>query len=134
MENRVPARLSASEGRSFALTVGAAFAGFALVFAWRDRATLATVAGAAAVALGMAGLAVPAHLGPVRAAWMRLAFAISKVTTPVFMGAVYYLVITPIAVLRRRLGHNSLVRTDGPQTGFWVLRDPTQRGDLRRQF
>jgi len=78
------------------------------------------------------GLVLPTRMGPVRDAWMGLAHAISKVTTPVFMGAVYYLVITPMGLLRRTLGRHPLdhrVR-DG---GHWIGRE-TPRGDIERQF
>ena len=40
---------------------------------------------------------------------MGLAHAISKVTTPIFMGVVYFVVITPIGFIRRRaFGSNPL--------------------------
>jgi len=64
---------------------------------------------------------------------MGVAHAISKVTTPIFMGVVYFLVITPVGVLRRLFGANSLRAAPG-QTSGWVDRRPTPRGDLTRQF
>ena len=48
-------------------------------------------------------------LGPVERAWMGLAHAISKVTTPIVMGVMYLLVLTPVGLLRRRFGGNPLV-------------------------
>ena len=62
--------------------------------------------GALGGALALAGLVVPRDLGPVERAWMGLAHPISKVTTPIFMGVMYFLVLTPIrgrcAGLRRQ--------------------------------
>jgi hypothetical protein len=63
---------------------------------------------------------------------MGLAHAISKVTTPIFMGIVYFVVITPIAAVRRAVGGNPLRAHDGA-TG-WVDRHEAPRGDLTRQF
>ena len=88
-------------------------------------------AGAGSCLLG--GLLVPGKLGPVYRAWMGLAHVISKVTTPIFMGVVYFLVITPIAVLRRTFGGNPLRPASGRRPAGWTAQQ-APRGDLTRQF
>jgi hypothetical protein len=127
-----PARLTPAEGRRFAFTLAAAFGVLAGVAWWRAHQTPATVLGALAAALAATGLLVPARLGPVRRAWMGLAHAISRVTTPVFMGVVYFLVITPIALVRRSVGGNPLRKQHGADG--WADRGGAPRGDLTRQF
>lgn len=85
-------------------------------------------------ALVLGGLLIPGRMGPVHARWMALALVISKVTTPVFMGLIYFGLFTPMGLVRRLLGKNALVR---PDTGtFWVSRPagPGRRSDLTRQF
>jgi len=127
-----PTRLTASEGRRFGLTVGGAFVVLAGVSAWRGHTLPVLLLGALATALILGGLAVPTRMGPVHDAWMGLAHAISKVTTPIVMGIVYYLVITPTALLRRTLGSHPL-RHPIRDGGYWVPRS-TPGGDLERQF
>ncbi|HWB41155.1 MAG TPA: SxtJ family membrane protein [Gemmatimonadales bacterium] len=127
-----PARLSPREGRKFAWTLAAAFGVLAGLTWWRGGTTAPTVLGIIAGLFGAAGLLVPAHLGPVQRGWMGLAHAISRVTTPIFMGVVYFVVITPIGLLRRVLGGNPL-RAHRGATG-WVDRQQAPRGDLTRQF
>ena len=100
MESRVPARLTPAEGRKFGLMVGAAFLLLAALLWRRTHFTAAGVTGALGGALVLGGLAVPAHLGPVYRAWMALATAISKVTTPIFMGVIFFLVLTPAGLPR----------------------------------
>lgn len=78
-------------------------------------------------------LVAPAMLRPIDSAWMRLAHIVSRVTTPIFLAVVYFVVITPVGLLRRRLGSNPLVRrADGD--GFWIDRTRSPRGSLDRQF
>ncbi len=127
-----PARLSAREGRKFAFTLAAAFGVLAGVAWWRGGATAPTVLGTLAGLFAFGGLVAPTRLGPVERAWMGLAHAISKVTTPIFMGVVYYLVITPVGIIRRAVGGNPLRAHQGA-TG-WVDRAAEPRGDLTRQF
>ena len=106
----VPARLTAAEGRKFGLTVGIAFGVLGGILLWRGKETLSTVLLALGGVLVLAGLVVPTRLGPVERAWMGLALAISKVTTPIFMGIVYFVVMTPIGFIRRRMGSPIVAR------------------------
>jgi Saxitoxin biosynthesis operon protein SxtJ len=127
--------LTAAQGRRFALTVGAAFLVFATIAWWREHPAAAWSLAALGGTLAAAGLIVPTRLGPVERAWMRLAHAISKVTTPIVMGVTYLLVLTPVGVLRRRFGGNPLVH-GAQQRGYWQERSPDTRrsGSMRRQF
>ena len=127
-----PARLTPREGRKFALTLAVAFGALAGVVWWRESPRATLVFGAAAAAFVLGGLLVPGKLGPVYRAWMGFAYALSRITTPIFMAVVYFLVITPIAVMRRTLGGNPL-RAHRGATG-WVDRQQAPRGDLTRQF
>lgn len=134
MEERVRARLSPSEGRRFAFTVGLAFLALAGVLRWRGHGLLAAGAGALAGVLLLAGLVVPGRLGPLYRSWMRLAHAIARVTTPVFMGVLYFGLITPTAILRRFLGGTPVIhRLEGGS--YWKTRRQGEReSDLERQF
>lgn len=134
MAQRVPAGLSPAEGRKFAFTVGGAFAVLAAVATWRGHPTTTLVLGSLAGVLGVLGAVVPGRLGPLQAAWMGLAHAISKVTTPIFMGVVYFVVITPISLVMALLGKRPL-RAPAGATTYWVDRAPEARqSDLTRQF
>jgi hypothetical protein len=124
--------LTANEGRKFALTVGTAFLALAAVTLWRGHMRVATVASIAGAAFVIAGVVVPSHLGPVYRGWMAFGLALSKVTTPIFMGIVYFLVITPTGMLRRRFGRNPLVAPG--RDSVWVARDRQARTNLTRQF
>jgi hypothetical protein len=129
----VPARLTAAQGRKFALTVGLAFIALgALVYFWRHKELAGQILALLGVALIVAGLVAPTALTPVERAWMKLAHLLSRVTTPIFMGLVYFVVLTPIGLLMRLFGKNPLVvqRSGG---GVWVTREAT-RGDIERQF
>ena len=120
------------EGRRFGLTVGAAFCVLGGVFLFRGREVPAVVAFVLGGLLLAAGLLIPGRLGPVYDAWMGLAKAMSKVTTPIFMGLVYFLVFAPMGILRRATGKNPLARPG--EAGVWIPRDPARRSDMDRQF
>lgn len=128
------APFTARDGRRFGFPVGAAFLVLGALLLWRGRPLGADVAAAVGAALLLAALLLPARLGPVYRGWMALARAISAVTTPLFMGIVYFLVFTPVGWLRRMLGGGSGAAARRADT-MWVVRDASaRRSDLQRQF
>jgi hypothetical protein len=135
MAEGIPARLTAAEGRTFGLTVGAAFLVFAGLSYWRGHAIAPPVLATLGGTLALLGLVIPARLGPVFSAWMRLAHAMSKVTTPLFMGIVYFAVLTPIGLVVRLLGRNPLSSPRNSGSG-WVKHDSRSEApdSMRRQF
>jgi hypothetical protein len=135
LAERVRTRLTPAEGRRFAFPVAAAFLLLAGLFAWRGHGAAMLVSGSAGALLGLAGLIAPGALGPVHRAWMGFALVLSRVTTPIFMGVVFFLVITPTALVMRLLGRDPLARAEA-EGGLWVRRPegPGRRSDLERQF
>ena len=135
MAARISTRLTVEEGRRFGLTVGGAFLVVSAVMWYRGHATIALVPACLGIALVLAGLSVPSRLGPVEHAWMRMALAISRVTVPVTMAVIYFMVITPIGLLRKSTGRDPLQHVDHEGT-FWKSRPVRARGaaSMERQF
>jgi hypothetical protein len=137
LAHAVSARLSteytAAAGRKFGVTVGVAFLVLSGILLWRGHPTSSTVFGTLGGLLALGGLLVPRSLGPVDRAWMRLAHLISRVTTPIFMGVIYFLVLTPAGLLRRAIGGNALVHKTGAH-GVWFNRTDSPRSSLDRLF
>jgi hypothetical protein len=131
----IPARLSPAEGRKFGLTVGGAFLVLAALLWWRGKHGAVPYFGGLGALLALAGLLVPTALGPVNRAWMGLAHLLSKVTTPIFMGVVYFVVLTPISIGMRLFGKNPLIHP-AHGSGFWFERgtEKPEPARMERQF
>jgi hypothetical protein len=126
------AEFTPQEGRKFGVTVGLAFVALAGLLWWRDKETAATVFASIGGLLVLAGLILPGQLGPVYRGWMKFALLLSKFTTPIIMGIIYFGLFLVTGAIRRRVAGNQMVRTE--QGGsFWVVRDRT-RANLERQF
>ena len=135
LATRIPAGLTRTAGRRFAFTVGGAFLGLAGLAWWRDHVRAAVVLAVVGGVLVLGGLALPGHLGPVYRAWMGLGRAISKVTSPIFLGLVYFLVFTPFGLIMRLTGRRTLVPS-ATGVSWWISRGSQrrQRKDMERQF
>jgi len=130
----ISAGLTPREGRRFGLLIGAVFVALGAISHWRGHAVAPVVLWVIGGALLLGGVLFPGALGPVYRGWMGLARLLSRVTTPLFMGLIYFGLFTPVGFIRRLFGRNALVRPAGAT--FWVSRDPAagRRSDLSRQF
>ncbi|MCA9708375.1 MAG: hypothetical protein KDK70_21175 [Myxococcales bacterium] len=87
---------------------------------------------------GAAGLAVlyyavPALQKPIYLGWLYAAYPIGWVISHVVMGIIYYLVITPIALVFRLIGRDALERRiDKSAKTYWV--EHRTGGDPQRYF
>jgi hypothetical protein len=135
MEAGIRPRLTAAKGRSFGLTVGGVFVAIAAVLWWRGHLRTCAVLGTLGTLLILGGLLVPTRMGPVERAWMGLAVLISKVTNPLVMGIIYFVVMLPVGLLRRAFGGNPMVHRESGGT-YWKTRPEGARrtGSLKRQF
>src|SRR5688572_25382601 len=111
--NRNSSSTEPGAGRRFGLLVGGVFLVFGGLSWWRGHNSVPYALWALGGVLVLGGALFPGSMGPLYRAWMGLARVLSKVTTPIFMGIVYFLVLGPIGLIRRVFGKNSLVRAPG---------------------
>lgn len=117
--------------RKFGLVVGGGLAllGAALVLAASPRAGL--VPGGAGLLLLLFGATAPGLLAPVHRAWMAFARMLGRVNTTIFLGIVFFLVLTPLGLAFRLTGRDELARRRRRPTG-WV--PYPERNRDRRHF
>ena len=127
---------SRAELRKFGLVVGGLFGLVGAVSWWRGHAVAPVVCWTLGAPLVVFGLVAPAMLEPVERVWMRFAEALGAVNARVILTALYYVVVTPIAWLRRRAGDplDRGLRDGRPSS--WVRRErrPVDPARYRQQF
>ena len=93
-------------------TFGLVFAAvFVLVGAWPliGAAQPRWWAFAVAAAFAIAALAAPALLRPLNWAWHQFGLMLHRVVSPLVMGAIFFLCVTPVALIMRLLGENGVL-------------------------
>ena len=106
--------------RQFGVLVGAVFA--ALGGWWLARGKFQLVAPYFLTLGGLlllAGLIYPRVLVVPNRLWMKLAEALSFVMTRVILGLVFFLMVTPLGLLRRMLGGDPLHRRGRREDSYW---------------
>jgi multisubunit Na+/H+ antiporter MnhE subunit len=121
---------SKRRGRIFALTLAGGFLFLAVLAYWRGGQLIAAVGVSLSAISFLAAVFIPGRLEPIERAWTKLGAAIGYITTPVLMAAVYYLILTPIAVARR------VTRRGQPlEDSQWHRRGPSPPpARMERQF
>lgn len=141
-------QLSAFEGRHDAQQVqasgdrafGRVFAAvFAVIGLWPLVHAQSPRWWALAISLGflVVSIVAPHRLAPLNRAWFLIGQALHAVVSPVVMGVIFFLVVTPIALLRRLGGRDLLgLRFSRQARSYWVLRDPPgpEPETLKQQF
>ena len=97
--------------REFGLLTGAIVAVlFGLFFPWLLEFSIPLWPWLVGAVLGIWGLAAPDSLRPVYNGWMKFGLLLSKITTPIILGVVFFIVMLPIALIMRLFGHDPMAR------------------------
>jgi hypothetical protein len=114
--------------REFGLIVGGVFVLLSVWWLYRGKFNTASQ-----VALPLGSLLIILALSFPRAlvfpnkGWMLLAEGLSFITTRIVLGLVFFLVITPIGVVKRLSGWDPLNRRGGPSASYWKPYSERQR-------
>jgi hypothetical protein len=123
-----------SSDRSFGLVVAAALALIGALSWWRAGHVWPLYVAVAALFLA-AALWHAAWLTPLNRVWTRLSELLAKIVNPIVMVALFFLVITPCAMLSRLSGRDQLrLRRDASSRSYWIVRDPSLPQSMKDQF
>jgi hypothetical protein len=115
---------SGSSNRSFGVVFAAVFAVIG-VLPLLSQGALRLWALAVAGAFLAAAIVVPTILGPLSRQWANFGLLLHAVVSPMILGVMYFLVITPTGLLMRVLGKDPLrLRRDRPADSYWIERRP----------
>lgn len=79
----------------------------------------------------------PALLAALNRLWMKLGILMGKIVSPIALGILFYLVITPIGLLIRVSGKDPLrLKYDPEADSYWIPREPPgpPPGSMNNQF
>lgn len=110
--------------RSFGL-VFAAF--FAILGLWplKTGGDIRLWSLALAAAFLAAALACPRLLRPLNLVWFKFGMVLHHVVTPVVMGLLFFLTVTPVGLLMRATGKDPMrLKRDPSASTYWIRRTP----------
>jgi hypothetical protein len=113
--------------RSFGLLFGAVFALLA-AYGWYFKGwslPIVLTSVGAAFAFVLLGFVAPKVLAPLNWLWFQLGQLLGKIVSPVVLGAIFFLILTPVSLVSRLFGRDELrLKRKASQTSYWLDRAP----------
>lgn len=67
----------------------------------------------------------PGQLAPFNRLWFKFGLLLNSIVSPIVMGLLFYLIITPFALFMRLTGKDLLhLKHDPKAQSYWILREP----------
>ena len=122
--------------RRFGLFFSAVFALAAGYFWYKDNTTLLSVFGALMGVTLLTALILPGLLLPFNKLWMGLGYVIGRIVSPIVLGVIFFILMTPMGVIQRLLGRDELRLKPQDQASHWKVRDPAgpEPQSFKQQF
>lgn len=122
--------------REFGLTTGGIVAVlFGLIFPWLLERPIPRWPWVIFGVLALMALVAPMALRPVYTGWMKFGLFMSRIMTPLIMGIVFYLVVTPMGLVLRLIGKDFMARRlREPGTTYRIESEATPPKRLEKPF
>ncbi len=72
-------------------------------------------------------------LTPLNKAWIKFGYILGSIISPIIMAAIFFLVITPVSLLTRLFGKDTLKIKNSKKDSYWIKRN-NDIGPMNRQF
>ena len=113
-----------SSERSFGLVFACFFAFLGALSIWRARAGWHYWFPLAAL-FAVVAYAAPRVLAPLNRLWAKFGLLLHHIVSPLVLGIMFYVCITPIGFLMRLVGKDPMRRRFEPEAkSYWIVRDP----------
>ena len=81
------------------------------------------------------GLVAPKTIKPIYQIWMRFGLIMSKITTPIILGILFFLIMTPMGIVMRMFRHDPMARKfDKTKDTYRVMRDQSINSDIEKPY
>tara|TARA_Y100001935_G_C17259996_1_gene485815 strand:- start:81 stop:461 length:381 start_codon:yes stop_codon:yes gene_type:complete len=81
----------------------------------------------------LSALIIPKILLPLNKIWMKFGELLGKFVSPIVMGIIYFLIITPIGIILRIFKKDLLKLRFTKEGSYWVIRKK-KLGSMKKQF
>lgn len=111
--------------RSFGLLFSAIGSIAAAVLAWKGHLPAAGTFAVAAAVLAAIALRRPRWLAMPNRWWFRFGLLLHGIVSPIVLGLIFFVVITPMALVMRITRRDALSRRfESARASYWIERDP----------
>ena len=79
------------------------------------------------------GLLNSSLLSPLNKIWFKFGILLGNFISPIFMGLIFFIVVTPTGLIMRALGKNLLNLKNNNKKSYWIEKSPV-KSKMKNQF
>ena len=91
---------------------------------WEGWSTVTWVAAIITILFAIATLLSPKLLAPLNRLWYGLGMLLGKIISPIVLGIIFFLLITPVSLVTRLFGRDELKMKKRSVESYWTDRSP----------
>ncbi len=103
-------------------------------FLWKQFFWWAIASAFLASLFGLATVFMPAILTPLNKAWFGLGLFLGKVVSPIILSIMFFVLITPVAMIVRLFGRDVLLIKKRQVSSYWVDKEAIEPDSFKNQF
>lgn len=73
-------------------------------------------------------------LYPLNKLWFKLGITLGKIVSPIILGALFFVLVSPIALISRWFGRDALLIKKRKTNSYWISREVDQATNFKDQF
>ena len=131
-------KIKGSSDRSFGFVFAVLFALIGIRPVLFDLTAVDRIHGwslAISAVLVVVSLVCPSVLAPANRLWLKFGLLLHKITGPIIMGAMFFVALTPIALIMRLRGKELLnMKLEPEAESYWIKRADEVPGSMSDQF
>ena len=127
-------QVKAPTNQKFGLLFTFLFLSFFVYFQWKRSSDLATISASLALFFVLVTIVAPSVLTPLNRAWFALGLSLGKVVSPIVFSAIFFILITPVALITRLFGRDALLLKKRQVSTYWADKVSIEPESFKNQF
>ena len=112
--------------KKFGLSFSAVFFIFGLYFSYKSTEFYAYLSYLLSIIFLTLAFIIPSYLYYLNKYWMLLGFFLGSIINPIILGFIYFLILTPFAIIRKQFTRDELNLSFNNHTTYWEKRIDTK--------
>lgn len=101
---------------------------------WKYSSVLATTSLILAIVFALIASFMPITLAPLNKAWFLLGIFLGRLVSPIILSAIFFILITPIALITQQFGRDPLRLKKRQVSSYWMEKEQLEADSFRNQF
>jgi hypothetical protein len=134
MNSKLQIPMNMPSNQKFGWLFSAIFlAGFGY-FQWTHSPRWSIISASLAVLFILLTICAPAVLAPFNKIWFALGLFLGKVVSPIVLSIIFFILITPVAMVTRFFGRDALLIKKREVSTYWVEKESIDPESFKNQF